>query len=122
LRTLTALELPDALFAAIPPKVLATYRLCAATEPPSDLRRRPAPTRYTLMAAVCWHRRKAIIDGLVDLLLRVVHRITVRTEKKVVKELLQDIHSYTIRRSTIPSTSRPLSRASSTRWNTGWRA
>ena len=92
LRTLTALDLPVALFGPIPPKVLATYYLRAATEPPSDLRRRPAPTRYTLVAAFCWQRRKAIIDGLVDLLLQVVHRITVRAEKKVVKELLQDIH------------------------------
>jgi hypothetical protein len=92
LRTLTALGLPDTLFALLPPKVLATYALRAATEPPSDLRRRPAPTRYTLVAAFCWQRRKAIIDGLVDLLLQVVHRITVRAEKKVVKELLQDVH------------------------------
>ena len=50
LRTLTALGLPDTLFAPLPPKVLATYALRAATEPPSDLRRRPVPTRYTLGA------------------------------------------------------------------------
>jgi TnpA family transposase len=91
LRTLTALELPASLFAPIPPKVLATYALRAATEPPSDLRRRPAATRLTLLAAFCWQRRQGIIDGLVDLLLQVVHRITVRAEKKVVKELLRDV-------------------------------
>jgi hypothetical protein len=92
LRTLTALDFPAALFAPIPPKVLATYALRAATEPPSDLRRRPAPTRSTLVAVFCWQRRKVIIDGLVDLLLQVVHRITVRAEKKVVKELFKDVH------------------------------
>jgi hypothetical protein len=91
LRTLTALELPALLFAPIPPKVLATYALRAATEPPSDLRRRPTATRLTLLAAFCWQRRKGIIDGLVDLLLQVVHRITVRAEKKVVKELRKDV-------------------------------
>ena len=92
LRTLTALELPAALFAPLPPRVLATYALRAATEPASDLHRRPAPTGATLLAAFCWQRRKVIIDGLVDLLLQVVHRITVRAEKKVVKELLKDVH------------------------------
>jgi len=91
LHALTAFELPAALFAPIPPRVLATYALRAATEPASDLRRRPAPTRMTLLAAFCWQRRKGIIDGLVDLLLQVVHRITVRAEKKVVKELLKDV-------------------------------
>ena len=92
LRILTALDLPAALFAPIPPRVLATYALRAATEPGSDLRRRPAPTRATLLAVFCWQRRKVIIDGLVDLLLQVVHRITVRAEKKVVKELRKDVH------------------------------
>jgi hypothetical protein len=98
LRTLTALALPASLFAPMPPKGLATYALRAATEPPSDRRRRPVATRLTLLAAFCWQRRKGIIDGLVDLLLQVVHRITVRAEKKVVKELLkavQHVHGKT---------------------------
>jgi TnpA family transposase len=51
-----------------------------------------------LLAAFCWQRRHEIIDGLVDLLIQIVHRISVRAEKKVVEELvgdLQKVHGKT---------------------------
>ncbi|MFX8231017.1 hypothetical protein ABTL16_19690, partial [Acinetobacter baumannii] len=35
-------------------------------------------------------RRREIIDGLIELLLQIVHRIGVRAESKVEKELLAD--------------------------------
>ena len=44
-----------------------------------------------MLAAFCWQRRQEIIDGLVDLLIQIVHRISVRAEKKVVDELLGDL-------------------------------
>lgn len=93
-----ALALPDDLFAAIQPKILRQYRLRAAAEPPREMRRHPAPIRYTLLAAFCCQRRQEIIDGLVDLLIQIVHRISVRAEKKVVEELvgdLQKVHGKT---------------------------
>ncbi len=43
------------------------------------------------MAIFCWHRKKEIIDGLVDLLIQIIHRISVQAEKKVLKELLRDL-------------------------------
>jgi TnpA family transposase len=91
LNQIKALELPDHLFAAIQPKILRQYRLRAAAEPPREVRRHPEPIRYTLLAAFCWQRRQEIIDGLVDLLIQIVHRISVRAEKKVVDELLGDL-------------------------------
>ena len=45
---------------------LQKYRVRAAGERPSQLRRHAKPTRYTLVAAFCWQRRKEIIDGLVE--------------------------------------------------------
>src|SRR6266571_2687168 len=99
LRQIEALELPDHLFAAIQPKILRQYRLRAAAEPPREMRLHPEPLRYTLLAAFCWQRRQEIIDGLVDLLIQIVHRISVRAEKKVVEELvgdLQKVHGKTI--------------------------
>ena len=98
LRQIEALELPDNLFAAIQPKILRQYRLRAAAEPPREMRLHPEPLRYTLLAAFCWQRRQEIIDGLVDLLIQIVHRISVRAEKKVVEELvgdLQKVHGKT---------------------------
>jgi Domain of unknown function (DUF4158) len=91
LHRLTALALPPDLFAAVSPKRLEVYGARAATEPPREMRRHPAPVRYTLLAAFCWQRRRAIIDGLVDLLVLVIHRIGVRAERKVVQELLRDL-------------------------------
>jgi hypothetical protein len=55
------------------------------------MRRHPAPVRYTFLAAFCWQRRRDIIDGLVDLLVLVVHRIGMRAERNVVQELLRDL-------------------------------
>jgi len=91
LSQIESLELPDNLFADIQPKILRQYRLRAAAEPPREVRRHPEPIRYTLLAAFCWQRRQEIIDGLVDLLIQIVHRISVRAEKKVVDELLGDL-------------------------------
>jgi hypothetical protein len=91
LSQIEALELPDTLFAEIQPKILRQYRLRAAAEPPREVRLHPDPIRYTLLAAFCWQRRQEIIDGLVDLLIQIVHRISVRAEKKVVDELLGDL-------------------------------
>ena len=98
LRQIETLELPDNLFAEIQPKILRQYRLRAAAEPPREMRLHPEPLRYTLLAAFCWQRRQEIIDGLVDLLIQIVHRISVRAEKKVVEELvgdLQKVHGKT---------------------------
>lgn len=91
LSQIEALELPDHLFAEIQPKILRQYRLRTAAEPPREVRRHPEPIRYTLLAAFCWQRRQEIIDGLVDLLIQIVHRISARAEKKVVDELLGDL-------------------------------
>ena len=71
--------------------MLQKYRIRAAGERPSELRRHPEPIRYTLVAAFCWQRRKEIIDGLVDLLIQIVHRIGARAERKVVQALLEDL-------------------------------
>ncbi len=98
LRQIEALELPANLCAGIQPKILRQYRLRAAAEPPREMRLHPEPLRYTLLAAFCWQRRQEIIDGLVDLLIQIVHRISMRAEKKVVEELvgdLQKVHGKT---------------------------
>src|SRR5262249_34096877 len=43
LEHLRSLNLPGDLFAAVPPKILQSYRLRAATEPPREMRAHPAP-------------------------------------------------------------------------------
>ena len=85
------IDLPDELFESITTSVVQKYRLRAGTEPPRELRRHPKKIRYTLVASFCLQRKKEVIDGLVDLLIQVVHRIGVRSERKVVKTLMEDL-------------------------------
>ena len=91
LERIDTVDLPNEVFEPAPAKLLERYRLRAATEPPRELRRHPDAIRYTLLAAFCWQRRREIVDGLVDLLIQVVHRIGARSERKVVKALLEDL-------------------------------
>ena len=82
------IDLPDGLWAQVPPKLLARYRTRAATESARDLRHHAAPVRYTLLSAFCWQRRREITEGLVGLLIQIVHRISVRAEKRVIAEMV----------------------------------
>ena len=81
LRLLDHFALPIDLFSTLSSKVLSLYRQRAAAEPPRELRRHPEEVRYTLLAAFCWQRRQEIIDGLIDLLLLIVHKIGAKAEK-----------------------------------------
>ena len=54
---------------------------------PSDFAAAQAPVRLTLLAALCWARKAEMIDGLVELLIQLVHKISVRAEKKVENEI-----------------------------------
>ncbi len=82
--------LPANLFEKVSPKVLQTYRQRAATESPHELRKHPEAIRYTLVSAFCWLRSQEITDNLVELLIKIIHRIGVRAEKRIDKELLND--------------------------------
>lgn len=90
LQLLRQLCLPDKLFERVSSKVLQTYRQRVAVEPPRELRRHPAPRRYTFLAAFCWLRSQEITDNLVELLISIIHRIGARAEQRVEKELLDD--------------------------------
>lgn len=90
LSAIDRIDLPDSRLSCIPAKILNKYKLWVATEHPNKLRRRKPEVCYSLVAIFCWQRKKEIIDGLIDLLVQIVHRISVRAEKKVTKEILND--------------------------------
>lgn len=91
LRTLRHLELPDDLFRDTPHKVLKKYRQRVSTEDIREIRRHPDPIRYALLCAFFWFSSQEITDNLVDLLIQIIHRISVRAERKVEKEILNDL-------------------------------
>ncbi|MGI8412259.1 MAG: Tn3 family transposase [Solirubrobacteraceae bacterium] len=95
LRHVQLLALPPNLFAEVSPKVTRGYRLRAAAEAPSELRAHPDPVRATLVAALCLLRSQEITDGLIDLVIAMVHKIGATAERKVEKELLHDLKRVT---------------------------
>ena len=62
----------------------------AAVESAWELRRHPTRIRLPLLAAWVLPREAEIVDGLVELLIAITHRITVRAERKVVAELIEE--------------------------------
>jgi hypothetical protein len=95
LRHLRALDVPGDVIAGVDQGIVQLYRQRAAVEPPSELRAHPAPIRATLLAALAYQRSREVTDGLVDLLIQVIRNIGVRAEKRVEKELLNDLRRVT---------------------------
>lgn len=91
LERIRAIALPQSLFDGVSSKVLQAYRQRLAVESAYELRRHAAPLRLTLLAVFAHLRERELTDTLVDLLLTTVHRIGARAERRVEKELLEDL-------------------------------
>jgi TnpA family transposase len=89
------LELPPDLFDHTPTQELERYRQRVAVEASFELRRHPEPLRLTWLAAFAYVRGRAITDGLVELLIEIIHHIGARAERKVERELLEDLKRVT---------------------------
>jgi hypothetical protein len=90
LRRIRELALPPDLFAGIARKVLRVYRNRASIEEPSRMAAHSKAKRLTYLSALCVMRAEEITDGLVDLLIQIIHKIDVRAEKKVEEEYLSE--------------------------------
>lgn len=87
LERVRALGLGEGLFEGVTEKVVEGWRARAMRMYPSDFAAAPEPVRLTLLAALCWVRRTELTDGLVELLIQIVHKISVRAERKVESEI-----------------------------------
>lgn len=90
LKTIQQINLPKDLFNNIPQKLLNRYKLRVVSEDLQELRRHPKPLRYTLLSSFFWLRIREITDNLIELLIQIIHSISIRAERKVDKELLND--------------------------------
>lgn len=90
LKTIRDLGLPADILGSFHPDLVKRFRRRAATETPWELRRHPENIRLPLLIFYCMQREAEIVDGLVDLLLQITHRITVRAERRIVQDLLDD--------------------------------
>jgi TnpA family transposase len=91
LRAMKKLGLPENLFQDTSGKILKKYRQRVVTQDIRELRRHPAPIRYTLLCSYQWFRHMEVTDNLIKLLISIVHKIYVRAEKKVAKEILNEV-------------------------------
>ncbi|WP_072691401.1 Tn3 family transposase [Rhodococcus marinonascens] len=91
LSAVRAVELPAHLFADASEKLVDAWRARVARSFPSDLRDMPEPIMLTLLAALCWVRSSEITDALVDLLIELVHKVNTRADRRVEKELTEDL-------------------------------
>lgn len=80
------------MFADALDRIVAGWRARAARMHPSDFADCPDPAvRYTLLAALCGIRQAELVDGLVELLTGLIHRINARAERRVEKELIGEL-------------------------------
>ncbi len=91
LELLRSIDLPTDLFDGVSPRDLERSRQRVSVEVPRDLRRHPAPARLTWLAAFVHLRVRSLTDNLVDLLIETIHKIGARAERKVERELLEDL-------------------------------
>ncbi|MBV8606077.1 MAG: Tn3 family transposase, partial [Singulisphaera sp.] len=83
--------LPADLFDQVLPQELERYRRRVAVEAPHELRRHPEAARLTWLAAFVHLRGRQLTDDLVDLLTETIHQIGARAERRVDRELLDDL-------------------------------
>jgi hypothetical protein len=84
------LRLPGALLSSVRPKMLERFRRRLTNESAWEVRQHPTERRHALCAVFLHVQQRATTDGLVELLISIVHKIAVNAERKVVRELLHD--------------------------------
>jgi TnpA family transposase len=91
LELVRGIKLPADLFDQVLPQEQERYRRRVAVEAPHELRRHPEAARLTLLAAFVHLRGRQLTDSLVDLLTETIHQIGARAERRVDRELLDDL-------------------------------
>ena len=95
LELIRRIGLPADLFDQVLPHELERYRRRVAVEAPYELRRHPEAARLTWLAAFVHLRGRTLTDDLVDLLTETIHHIGARAERRVDRELLDDLKRVT---------------------------
>lgn len=95
LELIRGIDLPLGLFDHASARDLERCRQRVTVEAPHELRRHPDAARITWLAAFTYLRARSLTDDLVDLLIETIHRIGARAERKVERELLNDLKRVT---------------------------
>jgi len=98
LQFIRSLELNCDAYQLASTKALRNYYQRVSSESAWRVKQHPPEIRYPLLGIFLYFRQREIIDGLIELFIQIVHRLTVRAERKLIKELLSDfqkIHGKT---------------------------
>lgn len=87
LEAIRAFDLPGNVLRDVAVKVVAEWKHAALIESPSHVRRRAEPVQAAMLVALLLDRQQQITDALVQLLISTVHRIGLRAEKKVFRQM-----------------------------------
>jgi len=82
--------LPTNMFSDFSMNQIKKYRNRINSETLHEIRRHPKRIRYFLLSLFLWSRRREILDNLIELLNQIIHKISVRAERKVDREYLAD--------------------------------
>ena len=85
------LDLPAKRLGGVDPAWVALLSRRVEGETASEMRRHGETRRLGLYALYLMDRRRTMIDGLVDLLLEIVHRLRTRSRRKVIGAIVRDI-------------------------------
>ena len=91
LELIRGIGLPADLFDGVLPHELERYRRRVTAEAPYELRRHPEAARLTWLAAFGHLHGRMLTDDLADLLIETIHHIGARAERRVERELLDDL-------------------------------
>lgn len=91
LEFIRSLRLPVAVLPALNAPVSKMFRRRVANEMPWPMRQHPETKRYGLYVNFLAHRQREITDGLVDLLVEIIHKIGAQAKRTVVRTLTKDI-------------------------------
>lgn len=86
-----SLSLPFDLLDDVDPTWIRLLTRRVEGETASEMRRHSPEKRLGLLAIYLMSRRSQMIDGLIDLLIDVVHRIGTRSKRKVISKIAADI-------------------------------
>jgi len=90
LQFIRSLELNSEIYQRICIKTLKNYYQRISSESAWMVKEHPPEIRYALLGIFLYFRQREIIDGLLELFIQIVHRLTVNAERKLIKELLSD--------------------------------
>ena len=85
------LDLPMAVLNKVERSWIARLARQVEGETASEMRRHTPERRFGLLAVYLMYRRSQLIDGLIGLLLEVVHRLGTRSRRKVIQGIAADI-------------------------------